>query len=196
MDSPRRPDFKKLIAGVAEAFLKEELPFMLIGGQAVLLYGQPRLTEDIDIALGVSPDELPRVLGVCKELGLEFLPSDIEAFVRETFVLPALDNESRIRIDFIFSDLPYERQAINRSVGVVLEDVTVPFASPEDLILHKLFSGRPRDLEDIEGVVRIRNEELDWGYIEKWAGEFTSIEGRENLREQVRTIRSEHSNRQ
>ncbi len=193
MDSPRRPDFKKLIAGVAEALLKEELPFMLIGGQAVLLHGQPRLTEDIDIALGISPDELPRVLGVCEELGLEFLPSDIEAFVRETYVLPAQDNESRIRIDFIFSDLPYERQAINRSVGVVLEDVTVPFASPEDLILHKLFSGRPRDIEDIEGVVRIRNEELDWGYIEKWAGEFTSIAGRENLLEQVRTIRSEHS---
>ena len=193
MDSPRRPDFKKLIAGVAETLLKEELPFMLIGGQAVLLYGQPRLTEDIDIALGVSPDELPRVLGVCKELGLEFLPSDIEAFVRETYVLPVQDKGSRIRIDFIFSDLPYERQAINRSVGVVLEDVTVPFASAEDLILHKLFSGRPRDLEDIEGVVRIRNEELDWEYIEKWAGEFTSITGRENLLEQVRTIQSEHS---
>ena len=27
---------------------------MIIGGQAVLLYGEPRLTRDIDITLGVN----------------------------------------------------------------------------------------------------------------------------------------------
>jgi len=32
---------------------------MLVGGQAVLLHGRPRLTEDTDITLGVGPDELP-----------------------------------------------------------------------------------------------------------------------------------------
>jgi len=58
---------------------------------------------------------------------------------------------------------------------------------------HKLFSGRPRDIEDVEGVVRIRKGELDWDYVEKWAGEFTSIPGRENLLVQVKTIRAEHS---
>lgn len=193
MDSPRRPDFKKLIAAVAEGLLREELPFMLIGGQAVLLHGQPRLTEDIDIALGVSPEELSRVMGVCVQLDLEILPSEVKEFVHRTHVLPARDRKSGIRIDFIFSDLPYEKQAIERSVGVVLENVTIPFASPEDLILHKLFSGRPRDIEDVEGVVRIGKGELDWDYIEKWAGEFTSIPGRENLLEQVKTIREVHS---
>ena len=28
---------------------------MVIGGQAVLVHGQPRLTQDIDITLGVEP---------------------------------------------------------------------------------------------------------------------------------------------
>ena len=33
---------------------------MLIGGQAVLLYGEPRLTRDIDITLGVDVDKIRR----------------------------------------------------------------------------------------------------------------------------------------
>ncbi len=190
MDSHLKPDFKSLISVVSEVLGKAELPFMLIGGQAVLLHGQPRLTEDIDITLGVSPEELSRVIRVCKQTGLEILPAEVEAFVQETFVLPTRDVESSIRIDFIFSSLPYEKQAIDRAVEVTLNDVPVPFASPEDLILHKLFSGRPRDIEDIQGVVLVKGEELDWDYIERWVKEFISIPGRENLLHLAREIKA------
>ena len=189
MDSHLKPDFISLISIISEVLRKAELPFMLIGGQAVLLHGQPRLTEDIDITLGVSPVELPRVIRACKQIGLEVLPKETEAFVQETFVLPTSDVESSIRIDFIFSNIPYERQAIDRAVEVTLNDVPVPFASPEDLILHKLFSGRPRDIEDIQGVVLMKGNELDWDYIEKWAAEFTSIPDRENLLDQVEELK-------
>ena len=41
---------------------------MIIGGQAVLLYGEPRLTKDIDITLGIDFDELDRLLKVISEL--------------------------------------------------------------------------------------------------------------------------------
>ncbi len=61
---------------------------MLIGGQAVLLHGRPRLTEDITITLGVDPGRLPVVLEPCTALGLELLPDRVEEFVRDTFVLP------------------------------------------------------------------------------------------------------------
>jgi hypothetical protein len=37
---------------------------MIIGGQAVLLYGEPRLTKDIDITLGVNVDRLKDLLDV------------------------------------------------------------------------------------------------------------------------------------
>jgi hypothetical protein len=62
---------------------------MLIGGQAVLLHGEPRLTQDIDLTLGVSPEALPTVLAACEKVGLEPLPDDVVAFVNDTFVLPA-----------------------------------------------------------------------------------------------------------
>jgi hypothetical protein len=189
MDSRPEIDFARLIAALAGELAKGELPFMVIGGQAVLLHGRPRLTEDIDITLGAGPEGLMRVLAVCRALELEPLPADPEDFVRETFVLPAAHRESRQRVDFIFSTTPYERQAIERAVLVELAGVDVPFASAEDLLIHKLFAGRARDLEDAEGVVRRQAGRLDWGYLDRWAAEFSVIPGREAMPEQVHALR-------
>ncbi len=47
----------------------------------------------------------------------------------------------------------------------------VKFASPEDLIIHKIFAGRPRDLEDVKSVL-IKNPKIDFNYIRKWLKEF------------------------
>jgi hypothetical protein len=96
-----------------------------------------RFTEDIDLTLAAGPESLSRVLVACRNLRLEPLPEDVEACVRRTFVLPAAEPETGIRVDFIFSTIPYERQAIERAVRVELKGVAVPFAAAEDLILHK-----------------------------------------------------------
>jgi hypothetical protein len=42
----------------------------------------------------------------------------------------------------------------------------VRICSPEDLILHKIVSSRPRDHEDVEGVFRYRHQELDYEYLD------------------------------
>jgi len=183
------PDFAGLLAKLTRALESREIAFMLIGGQAVLLHGRPRLTEDIDLTLAAGPRALPLVLDSCEELGLVALPESPHAFVRDTFVLPAGDPGSGIRIDFIFSTTSYERQAVGRAVSVELRGVDVPFATAEDLIIHKLFAGRARDLEDVESVVRRRGAELDWPYLEEWAARFAEIPGREKMPEAVRELR-------
>lgn len=60
---------------------------MIIDGQAVLLYGVPSLTNDIDITLRASIDELVRAIKALEDIGLEVLPEDIEDFVKRTGVL-------------------------------------------------------------------------------------------------------------
>jgi hypothetical protein len=60
---------------------------MVIGGQAVLVHGEPRLTRDIDVTLGVSLDRLPDVVAAAGAAGLKPLV-DPESFARETMVLP------------------------------------------------------------------------------------------------------------
>jgi hypothetical protein len=68
---------------------------MIIGGQAVLLYGEPRLTRDIDVILGVNIDRLDTLLAVARQLSLKPLPKDIVTFVRQTMVLPVLGRGDR-----------------------------------------------------------------------------------------------------
>lgn len=162
---------------------------MLIGGQAVLLHGEPRLTQDVDVTLGVGPERWSELIDACVDIGLEPLPDDVQRFVERTFVLPALDESTGIRVDLIFSTTPYETQAIGRALRVRIGGEHVPFVTAEDLIIHKLFAGRPRDLEDAASVVRRKGPELDWDYMRTWAETFAQVEGREGMPAQLEELR-------
>jgi predicted nucleotidyltransferase len=163
--------FEKILSQIGLSLNKHNLPYMVVGGQAVLLYGEPRLTRDIDITLGVDVDRLGEVLVVVQELSLKPLPNEIESFVRETMVLPVLDENTGIRVDFIFSYTPYETGAINRAKRIEIMGQEVNIASPEDLIIHKVFAGRPRDIEDVRTVL-LKNPDVDVQYIRRWLKEF------------------------
>lgn len=86
-----------------------------------------------------------------------------EKFVRQTMLLPCLEPESGIRVDFIFSFSPYVQEALKRVRLVKIGTAEVRFVSPEDLIIHKVIAGRPRDLEDIKSVL-LKNPGLDLVY--------------------------------
>jgi hypothetical protein len=165
--------FEKLIIRIAATLNKYDMPYMIIGGQAVLLYGSPRLTMDIDITLGLGSGKLPLVVDALREIGLKIIPEHYEEFVRETSVLPAKDETTGIRVDFIFSFTPYEQKAISRARNVAIDDGTARFASVEDVIIHKIFAGRPRDLEDVLGILH-KNAAIDVEYIGLWLKEFES----------------------
>jgi hypothetical protein len=168
--------FEKLLSAIGASLQRQGLPYMIIGGQAVLLYGEPRLTRDIDVTLGVNIDRTHDLLAIVKELALTPLPKDIESFVRQTMVLPTLEPSTGIRVDFIFSFTPYETEAIRRTTKRVLMGQDVCFASPEDLIIHKIFAGRPRDLEDVRSVL-LKQQNIDTAYIRKWLMEFDVSSG-------------------
>ena len=150
---------------------KDSIPYMVIGGQAVLLYGEPRLTRDIDITLGVGVRELNKLKETISSLGLKILVERDEEFVERNMVLPTLDEKSGIRVDFIFSFSPYGRQAIERAKDIKLGRSLVRFASLEDVVIHKVIAGRARDLEDIKSIL-LKNQKYDSDYIEKWLKEF------------------------
>lgn len=175
--------FEQLLSQVGSSLRRHGLPYMVIGGQALLLHGEPRLTRDIDITLGVGPEHLTAVLAVLKDLSLQPLPEDVESFVRETMVLPAVDKTTGIRIDFIFSFTPYEQEAIKRAQKVALRNGKVNFAAAEDLVIHKIFAARARDIEDAKSVL-LKNPHIDAGYIRRWLKVFdaSATEKRHYLR--------------
>ena len=131
--------------------------------------GSPKISS---VTLGATLEKLDAVTVLAKRNDLIPLV-DPETFTRKTMVLPCQDQQTSIRVDFIFSFSPYERQALQRTRKVKMGDVHVKFASPEDLIVHKVIAGRPRDLEDVKAVL-IKNPKMDLTYIRRWLNEFST----------------------
>jgi len=184
--------FQILLEKIASELLKQNIPYMVIGGQAVLVYGEPRLTKDIDITLGLGLDGLDKIKGVVEKLKLKYLIDNAEEFVQKTMVLPVMDEKSGIRVDFIFSFSPYEKQAIDRANDIKMGKTDVKFAALEDVVIHKIIAERARDLEDVKSIL-LKNPDFDAKYIRHWLGEFDTslgehfVETFEKLAEKLRT---------
>jgi predicted nucleotidyltransferase len=136
---------------------------------------------------GVDIDKLDHLLNVLRDLSLTPLPEDMETFVKETMVLPTQHEKTGIRVDFIFSYTPFENNAIKRARAVKILGQKVAFATPEDLIIHKVFAGRPRDLEDVR-IVLLKNSDIDVQYIRKWLREFDESSNHDALLENFENI--------
>jgi predicted nucleotidyltransferase len=161
--------FKKLLKKIANELNNNNIPYMVIGGQAVLLYGEPRLTKDIDITLGIGIDGLKDINNIIQKLNLKALVN--EGFVQKTMVLLAIDEKTGIRVDFIFSFSLYEKQAIKRAPDIKFGNTIVKFASLEDVVIHKIIAGRARDIEDVRSII-LKNSDYDTKYIVRWLEEF------------------------
>lgn len=167
-------ELEKLIIKIAKILDKYEIPYMIIGGQAVLIYGEPRLTKDIDITIGLDIDLYDILLKAINEINLMPSINNIKDFIKDTYVLPTYDRESDFRVDFIFSFSDYEKEALKRVKKIKIGKKYVNFSSLEDLIIHKIISGRPRDLEDIKNVL-IKNRDFNKNYVKQWLKEFEKI---------------------
>ena len=139
------------------------IPYMVIGGVANLVWGVPRATFDVDLAVWVEPAAEAKVVRrLCK--AFIALPAKPLAFMAETRVLPL--EHSGTRVDLIFGQLPYESRAIERAVAVTLAGKKIKVCTPEDLVVHKILAERPKDEEDLHGLARRVGGKLDRAYLD------------------------------
>lgn len=154
------------LKSVANCLSKAGISYMVIGGQAVLQYGQPRFTHDIDVTIALTPREASGVLN-CIQGSFRVLPRDQEKFIQETWVLPVEHLETGVRVDFVFSITSFEREAIEKAREITVADMPIRYISPEDLIVQKIIAGRAIDLEDAKGILDMQGEKLDRDRIEE-----------------------------
>lgn len=180
--------FNELLVKVTEQLDKLSVPYMIIGGQAVLLYGEPRFTRDIDITLGIDIDELHKIKQAIETLSLKPLIENVEDFVSKTRALPVLEESTGLRVDFVFSFIAFEREAIKRAVKIKIRNHDVKYASVEDLIVYKIVAGPPVDLDDVKNVVR-KNPAFDKAYVKEWLKDFQEILNKPLLETFEKTLR-------
>jgi hypothetical protein len=133
----------------------------LFGAQAVLVWGRPRLTADIDVTVRLVPEDPPRFVQAMGEHGFQVRVSNADEFVRRTRVLPFVHVPTGLAIDVVLGGPGPEELFLSRAVMVDFGGLTVPVISPEDLIVTKVLAGRPKDWEDVQGVLAERAEWLD-----------------------------------
>lgn len=87
-------------AEVARFLDQRGISYMVIGGLATLVWGEPRLTQDVDVTIGLRPKAAADLVPAVQKR-FQPLVRDPVAFVAETRVLP-LATADGVRIDLIF----------------------------------------------------------------------------------------------
>ena len=138
--------------------------FCFVGGLALQRWGEPRVTGDVDLTLltGFGDEEY-----YIEELLRHFTPriADAKEFALDNRVL-LLQSQNGIGIDVALGWLPYEKLVVTRATSFeFLPQLSLLTCSAEDLIVLKAFADRPRDWDDVRGII-VRQGFLDWNYID------------------------------
>jgi hypothetical protein len=161
--------------------------FCVIGGLAVVRWGEPRFTQDADIALltGFGGEEqYARTL-------LEHFQgrlNDTFTFAMRNRVL-LLKASNGIHLDVTFAALPFEEDMLDRaSLHEFAPRCFLPVCSAEDLFVMKVFASRPKDLIDAESIVSRQDGKLDSTYILKHLTLLSQVKGDSGIMKQAREL--------
>lgn len=138
--------------------------YALIGGLAASMRGRIRATEDLDLILRCDLDEALTLVESLNEAGFSPLLEDHEQVARSALLIPLVERASGIQLDLAIGLSGFEREIVERADPMILDGHEVFVATPEDLIVLKVLAGRPQDVQDINGIVAIHAERLDWEY--------------------------------
>lgn len=133
----------------------------LFGAQAVIIWGRPRLTADVDVTVRLIPEDADRLVAAMEKAGFRLRVSRAGDFVERTRVLPFVHAPTNLLLDVVLAGPGLEEMFLGRAITVDIGGVSVPVISPEDLIVTKVLAGRPKDLEDVHGVLLERLDRLD-----------------------------------
>ncbi len=139
------PNFSEFIA----LLNANRVEYLLVGGYAVILYGHPRFTGDMDIWVRPSEDNAQKLLAVLSEFGLGSMGLEIKDFTNAESVVqfgyPPVRIDVMTSIDGVEFDDAYPKRVIKTVSGVEVNVIHL-----DDLKTNKRKTGRFKDLNDIE----------------------------------------------
>lgn len=140
--------------------------FCIIGGLAVIRWGQPRATQDVDVSLlagfGAEAEFVDPLLE-----NFDGRLDDAREFAIQNRVL-LVRSSNNVSLDIALAGFPFEERVIERaSEFSYAPGVELTTASAEDIVLLKAFAGRDQDWSDVEGIINRQGKALDWQYIDQ-----------------------------
>jgi hypothetical protein len=167
------PDFIALFTGPLEHL---GAPYMITGATAAILYGQPRLTNDIDVVIELRRDEIARLRAGFPETEFYVPPAEI--------IEVELARTQRAHFNLIHFDTGYKADlypigadalhawAMPRRRRLPHGAGQIQLAPPEYVILRKLEyfreGGSSKHRTDIQAILNVSGSEIDHTALAEW----------------------------
>jgi hypothetical protein len=129
--------------------------YLVVGGQAVIAHGYPRLTKDMDLLVRPTASNGSRILAALAAFG-----AGSESLAPQQFEDPRtvlMLGREPFRVD-ILTDIPGVTfdEAWSSRIYVTLDQVMLPVIGKAQLIKNKRAVGRLQDLADAEELEKIK----------------------------------------
>lgn len=147
--------------------------YMLTGSFASSHYGSSRSTQDIDIIIEASADQLR---GLVTRLAAENYYAEVDTALealRNRSMFNLLELSRGWKIDLIIRKArPFSEEEFRRRQRIELDGASLFIASAEDVMIAKMewskMSESSRQLDDVVAIIQVQGENLDWPYLRKW----------------------------
>jgi hypothetical protein len=177
-------------AELHEFFEARQWRYAIIGGLAVLRWGEPFATQDVDASLLCGfgnehryVDEILAVFSARIEDAAPFALANRVILIRAT---------NGVAVDITLTGLEYEEEVIERSSPFVFApNLVLQTCSAEDLVVLKAFADRPKDWAALRGVLLRQAGVLDWAYIEEKLAPLCEMKEEPELLERLMEMRTD-----
>ncbi len=165
----------ELLELVVRTFARLGIPYVVTGSVASMAYGEPRLTNDIDVVAGIQLAHVQDLLAAFSAETFYLSEDAIHAAVEHQSQFNIIHPASGLKVDvMVRKDTPFDRSRFARARSLrPTESYTATFASAEDVIIKKMEyyrdGGSDKHLRDITGMLKVSGDEIDQAYIAEWA---------------------------
>lgn len=166
-------DLADVLGDLVRIFERMSVPYAVMGGIAVRVYGIPRPTYDVDFTISVDRQRLTELFTSAESQGYTVPPEYAAGWVDHVAGMPVVKvgiyvGEKGVDVDIFLAESEFQESILARRRRADFDGLSAWFVSPEDLILLKLLAHRPKDLADIGDVLFIQGQ-LDEAYMRSWA---------------------------
>lgn len=165
----------ELLGHIVEILERLQIPYIVTGSIASMAYGEPRLTNDIDIVADVEEKHISGLLEAFPPNEFYISEDMIRDAIRRKGQFNIIHPTSGLKIDIIIKvDNPFNTSRFTRSKQIYPSDTYhANFAAPEDVIIKKMEyykeGGSEKHLRDITGILKVSGDDVDYAYISEWA---------------------------
>ena len=157
--------FRETLLKIVKILQRLKIPFHLTGGVTSVAYGEPRLTQDIDMVLQNESTQrhLDKLLSALEQSDFIFDSLAVETAVKNKKMFQLFDSVESLKLDM------YPREMIPGELGrsvfmEIFEQVSVPIVSRVDAAASKLVwvsKGSHKSRRDFRQIMRNMNKEED-----------------------------------